>query len=105
MDLLGGYEGDPGLVSGLGKCLVGGAETGEAAGVGGEEAGHAAGPVVDLELGPVGLVGAGLGAVVPVVGSCARQLSVSTQSRNLVILTAGNLPDWTRNISNIKYII
>ena len=92
-------------MSGLGKCLVSGTNTSKAAGVGGEEAGHAARPVVDLKLRPIGLIGAGLGAVVPVVGSCARQLSVSTQSRNLVILTAGNLPDWTRNISNIKYII
>ena len=61
----------------LSKGLVSGTQTGKAAGVSGEEAGHAARPVVDLELRPVGLVGAGLGAVVPVVSS------------------AGNLPDWT----------
>ena len=59
----------------LSKCLVGGTETGKAAGVGGEEAGHAAGPVVDLKIRPVGLVGAGLGAVVPVVCSCQSMLS------------------------------
>ena len=61
----------------LSKGLVSGTQAGKAAGVRGEEAGHAARPVVDLELRPVGLVGAGLGAVVPVVSS------------------AGNLPDWT----------
>ena len=86
----------------LSKGLVGGTETGKAAGVGGEEAGHAARPVVDLKLRPVGLVGAGLGAVVPVVGSCQQMLVFIARKYYQIILTAGNLPDWTRNISVIK---
>ena len=61
-------------MSRLGKSLVSGTEASKAAAVRGEEAGHAARPVVDLKLRPVGLVGAGLGAVVPVVGSCQRML-------------------------------
>ena len=100
--LLCGHEGDAGLVSCLSKCLVSGTETRKAAGVGGEEAGHAAGPVVDLKLRPVGLVGAGLGAVVPVVGSCQQMLVFIARKYYQIILTAGNLPDWTRNISVIK---
>ena len=39
-----------------------------AAGVGGQESGHGPGPVDDLEVGTVGLVGRRLVAVVPVVG-------------------------------------
>ena len=73
--LLCGHEGDAGLVSCLSKGLVSGTETGKTAGVRGEEAGHAARAVVDLKLRPVGLVGAGLGAVVPVVGSCTSTVS------------------------------
>ena len=43
---------------GLGKGLVGGTDAGKATGVSREKAGHAARPVVDLEFGPIGLVGA-----------------------------------------------
>ena len=89
-------------MSGLGKCLVSGTDTSKAAGVGGEEAGHAARPVVDLKLRPVGLVGAGLGAVVPVVGSCQRMLVFIARKCYQILLTAGNLPDWTKNISVIR---
>ena len=48
--------------------------TREAAGVWGEESLHAAWPVMDLELGAVGGVGAGRGAVVPVVGPWAAKM-------------------------------
>ena len=43
--------------------------TSKAASINGQEARHAARAVVNLKLGPVGLVGAGLGAVVTVVSS------------------------------------
>ena len=89
----------------LSKCLVSGTEPGKAAGVGGEEAGHAPGPVVDLELRPVGLVGAGLGAVVPVVCSWQGIVSFGWSFALNLVLTAGNLPDWAGNIFIRKYLI
>ena len=52
------HEGEARLMRGLGKGLVGGTDAGKATGVSREKAGHAARPVVDLEFGPIGLVGA-----------------------------------------------
>ena len=75
--------------------------TSEAAGVGGEEAWHAARAVMDLKLGPIGLVGAGLSAVVAVVSSWFRIMRLRLAEReNLLQATSqtGHVAEGTQRL-------
>ena len=88
-------------MGGLGKGLVLGTEASKAACVSGEEARHAPGPVVDLKVSPIGLVGAGLSTVVSVVCSWnngMRFIQMTTDHLLQAISQMGQVAEGTQRL-------